>query len=96
MRVGNDSLLALPLHKGSEIGSKLQQHIGTTIAHGFREWGHATIVCWHYNGTGVQKIGVGNHNLLTLPCYRGRLYQFVAVSERKSRRVVSHNNSDRW
>jgi len=57
MRVYNNSFLALPRQKGSENGSKLQQHVGNSTVQVFREWGHATIVCWHYNGTGVQRMG---------------------------------------
>jgi len=93
MTVGNDSLLALPWHKGSEISSKLQRHIGNSTVQVFREWGHATIVCWHYNATGVQRMGACYNSLLALQWHRGsenrgRQPQFVDTTNLQGQTIT--------
>jgi len=76
MRACNNSLLALPWHKGSENGSKVQQHVGNSTVQVFREWGYAIIVCWHYNGTGIQRMG---HATIVCWHYNGTGVQKIRV-----------------
>ena len=52
------------------------------MAQGLRKWGFATIVCWHYNGTGVSE-------------NRGRQQQFVGTTilQRQAITVCWHYHS---
>jgi len=83
--------VTVPWHKGSKNGSKLQQHVGNSTAQVFREWEHATIVCWHYNGTGVQRMG---HTTIVCWHYNGIGVQKTGVGHHNLLALQWHRGSE--